>query len=814
MAREDSTPASVTQLCTPTDTPLDDALGFAGDQPVGGGTYRGHLEHQINMSEDAELRRLEQLLDTRDEAGADRENPFDVDDTATSDAGSLVYDLAIVNDLSEVSTEVDVSDVDSNVNQSMEEVDLRDASDGESMEVDICDANIDNGDACADDKGAAGEAALDADKGAAGEAALDAQLAEPIIPRGDSRCIVFELERPTLAMFDGHPNLLVNKSESTSNEQSRPPSKDELHKRLKEMTHEELDFEWAAMLAAAPAEVREELNRPEWSSVRDALSKASADTLRRLIVAWGTMQCANAEVTPFANVLSATVRCNTAHLHLGAREASRCAMFYMVKYLTKDSTALDTCLSTLLDAQRNARRWQSTADDRNTPTRDALWFLQKCVNRFHKEITDTQAASLLLGDTAHVCSETFHYASPWQISEAAAQCRTELGHDIDSFTGDVDGDTGMHHATEDDGAGDKFQTVGGDSRWARENDARAPHPGYSKTYTLEDGTTIVVPVEKHYRFRGALLAGFNYMEWESCVDVVAMTEEERETREASIASLALAESGALPLQDRELDAARRGAKPAGCFPFHAAHPLARTHWQRLRRTVHCLLHSGKTPPQEPKPPAAQSAGQRRHISQQWLQKRQDFAQYMVANFVPWAVSSNDDDPNTANDNCPPDLSPDALRAWMSQLKAAARADEAACADEAGSERHVARGRLFEIHHYVHALVVSTQNKHVLSQFRGRNRTMWTQAEQQERRPPTLLSTPTMLGPPPLRSPYAACHTLARPALHIYAWLARMCTLACICALLYAYAFLVCLHTHAHILARAHSICIARMHMDG
>ena len=111
-------------------------------------------------------------------------------------------------------------------------------------------------------------------------------------------------------------------------------SKKDLQAKLGDMTKDAIDDEWAKMLKAAPKEVREELGRDEWASVRHAMANASKEALARLITAWSTMLCANAEVTPFAHVLSSTVRCNTAHLQLGAREASRCAMFYMVKYLT------------------------------------------------------------------------------------------------------------------------------------------------------------------------------------------------------------------------------------------------------------------------------------------------------------------------------------------------------------------------------------------------------------------------------------------------------------------------------------------------
>ena len=331
-----------------------------------------------------------------------------------------------------------------------------------------------------------------------------------------------------------------------------------------------------------------------------------------------------------------------------------------------------------------------------------------------QEISDTQAASLLLGDSAHISSDTFHYASPWEVWESALQLRKELGIDEESrAVAGIDEDADMWAAADDEDD-DAYQMVGGDSKWTRE---QAPHPGYSKSYKLDDGTDIAVSVSEHYRFRGSRLARFNYMEWESCVDVVPMSAEEKEKRAANLGRLAAAESGKLPLHNEELAEVRRGARPSGCFAFHAAHPLVNTHWQRMRTKVHCLKHGGgKSPPREPT--LGGGSDKDRPVSDSWRQKRELFSEYMAANFVPWAVSSDDDDIKTEDQNCPPDLSSDAFGTWMTLLKEAARADANS------SERHVARGRLFELGHYVHALSVNKEYKQCLQQTRMRNRTQW------------------------------------------------------------------------------------------
>ena len=204
---------------------------------------------------------------------------------------------------------------------------------GGATESDVDDERtlVDTDDECTDDECSMADgdehatASLGDDSADVDEKALDAELSmEPLIPRGDARNIVFELARPSTVMFDPEAKLACN----------AVTSRKALDQKLRAMPDDELRGVWDAMLAAAPEEVRTELGRPEWASVCAAMGKATPFTLRRLILAWGTMSCANKEVTPFAHALSSVVRCNTAHLLLGAREAARCAMFYMVKYLT------------------------------------------------------------------------------------------------------------------------------------------------------------------------------------------------------------------------------------------------------------------------------------------------------------------------------------------------------------------------------------------------------------------------------------------------------------------------------------------------
>ena len=123
------------------------------------------------------------------------------------------------------------------------------------------------------------------------------------------------------------------------------------------------------------------------------------------------------------------------------------------------------------------------------------------------------------------------------------------------------------------------------------------------------------------------------------------------------------------------------------------------------------MHVGKRPPQEGK-----QLGRGKGVTAAWLQRRERFAQFMVANFVPWEQGGADD---LDGDACkPPPLTPATLLGWQAHLSEVAEKDWRA------DDRCIARGRLFAMRQHVHALSVDVQTKKMLTQLRFRNRDTW------------------------------------------------------------------------------------------
>ena len=304
------------------------------------------------------------------------------------------------------------------------------------------------------------------------------------------------------------------------------------------------------------------------------LNSLSGLRAKRLILAWRELRCRNASLVMYNEVMTSVLRCNTAPLLLGASEAARSAMFYMVKYITKESTERDKSLSVLCDAMENISKWKSKADDAETnqAVRTSIHFLQRACNSLHAEISDTQAVSLLLDQKAHISSESFEYNAPWQIMQFALRTQREQqeaaeqeeGEDEDSHEAgsadatqhddwDVEGDgwreTWAHGADadedmdeaeawermvaeEEDGEeeGPKGRArreagtvmVGADSEWVlrqkEEEDGGAGGEGAARMIKV-DGELHAIEDGHNYLYRGWELRELSQYEYKRCIKV-------------------------------------------------------------------------------------------------------------------------------------------------------------------------------------------------------------------------------------------------------------------------------------------------------
>ena len=103
----------------------------------------------------------------------------------------------------------------------------------------------------------------------------------------------------------------------------------------------------------------------------------------------------NGAVVSFSPVLTQCLGCNTAAILLGSEEQARAALFYLVKYMNKDSVPLGNSLPVIRQVLLHVNRYPSRAADADTDSRTGKYFLERIVNGFTglAEISDTQSAA-------------------------------------------------------------------------------------------------------------------------------------------------------------------------------------------------------------------------------------------------------------------------------------------------------------------------------------------------------------------------------------------------------------------------------------
>jgi len=124
-----------------------------------------------------------------------------------------------------------------------------------------------------------------------------------------------------------------------------------------------------------------------------SFNERDRDIIRKLF------QFRNSAVVQTSPTLANCLGTNTNALLLGSLEQAKAILFYLLKYITKDSVQLASTVSVIKYAQDKKKEYGSLAEDAGTVRRDGIHFLQIILNKLTglKELSDTQAAAALLG---------------------------------------------------------------------------------------------------------------------------------------------------------------------------------------------------------------------------------------------------------------------------------------------------------------------------------------------------------------------------------------------------------------------------------
>jgi hypothetical protein len=319
------------------------------------------------------------------------------------------------------------------------------------------------------------------------------------------------------------------------------------------------------------------------------------------------------QVTPLATGLLA---CNTNSVFLGATEDAKPALYYIIKYVSKDCTELASCLSVLQYAIDLKRKYPSSARDADTDLRSGKYLLQIMLNKMigMREIADTQAAAVLLGFPSQDSTAKPTYVF---IKNAIAAVRQRQIEDCmeNGQPGDAWMDTesqfgsGLSNLTtaaqdicaEDSNApscshifpksamdADDSILITGEEKDIQKGWGSAP------IYKLmqADGSemSIAVPQDIDYAFRGDALRSLSLVEYPCIIEVILKPISKGKKGECC------KESDTDSGDELQSSTLHKTKVRNTLFPFQRYHPLAKTHVQRIRSKLYIPCLAGDPPP--------------------------------------------------------------------------------------------------------------------------------------------------------------------------------------------------------------------------
>ena len=415
--------------------------------------------------------------------------------------------------------------------------------------------------------------------------------------------------------------------------------------------------------------------------------------------------------------------------------------------LAKDAVSVIDSFDLLLEAQEYARKYPSRAEDSGTQKRFVQHIITRVLNKMNSlmEVSDTQAAAALLGMDSGVCSDIFSAYDPSMYAESILLEKhqkkgTVYDRDVEEDLIGTDDDQSdlfsldsfivpdeEFEAGDDDillSEGDEDEQDEDDSlSLASDQDIRGgvvecPYEAcvprtasYRSTplYKVDgEERMIPIPYPDFYRYRGKDLQMLSRYEYCTQVKIEKKTKDSDQEDTCST-------GGHGDVQSREGEgqrhcSAQRGRKKSKSFEFGDGCKLKASHVQRLRVKL-CTLKLYSNPPPHPgSRPRKEVGTEARYI--QWKKKADRYAFFFLTLFRPEGDLYDKWETNVLCYDW------DTFVTFYNGLKDGNRFDQM-------------RYRTME--GYMHGWRTTARNRAILSTYRGRKRTIWSEEEQQEAR---------------------------------------------------------------------------------
>jgi hypothetical protein len=428
----------------------------------------------------------------------------------------------------------------------------------------------------------------------------------------------------------------------------------------------------------------------------------------------------NGLVVDYNPLLTALLGCNSNASFLGAKEQSRGALFYIGPYINKNGVDIIDALPLMLKAQEDVLLHPSVAEDSGTQKRHVQHTLTRTLNMLNSqmEVSDTQAAGALLGLDARITTEAFsnydgrgykNYIKD-EMNKIKKK-RRKREQQLDTIPEEVREDEesaaaereGLEYVSGDECNSDEGSPIENHAKldeevnllesWDFDDDVveeldmdhEEGEHGAMKIYTMKNDVVHAISYPELYRYRGKALKGMNRLEYCALVKVVR-----KERR--SIGPASSCKEG-------------RGFNTA--FPFGKGIKIGTEYCQ--------ILRSKQTTPKlfqkMPNHPGKKPSGPRQR--RKWQMRADTFAFHYLTMFRPEVELYE------ANQSYRYAYNWKALINFEAELRS--------------SNRAISHSRLEMMERFVQGWKVDTSKRMMLSTYRGRNRTEWSDEEKRKAR---------------------------------------------------------------------------------
>jgi len=382
----------------------------------------------------------------------------------------------------------------------------------------------------------------------------------------------------------------------------------------------------------------------------------------------------NGWVVCFSPALSVQLRCNTDAEYLGSIASATSALFYVAKYMSKDSMPLANALSIASAAAQHIETYPSVASDSGEPVRTTRHLLNRVLNSTNgvqEYVSAQMATASLLELPSFICSHAFWYLfvrpalqyllqrqqiryQPYSSSATSGgeeeSVQLLLGDAHNNDNGYDDNDVNLEDADEE-------------PLLAADDDPVLVDESAAQIEITINGAVVLVSQHEHYRWRGQQLAHLNFYEYAGLVAIVKkQAPKKRQAVNPGISEVEAADDNENDSQQPQLQATGAGRHQNARFPFDPRHPLAQSHEQQLRSKQLIPFLTGRAPPtfpgRYPQPSGHDTDLQRRIVV--WRCKANEFAKFYITILVPWDIETG----------LPPiTLSYAGLIEWLHQIQA-------------------------------------------------------------------------------------------------------------------------------------------------